>query len=394
MTTYLVNQNSNTKIKISVDGDKWIIDKGATISVYGGNAVYFDTLAPNASMEIRGTVLNTGNGEAIGINAENDVLTVTATGKVLAESTAVFINGDHATITNAGKVSGETAIDNDANGTILINSGKLIGVGHAVHSSDGNFSIANEGRISSQGVTILSETSAGEKFGMINDGLVKTASKTAIVGGAGEEGITNHGTIVGNVKLGAGNDSFNTAEGMFTGKAYGGMGDDEYKVANQDTHIVEKAGEGEDKVISLHSYMLGANFENLELWGAGKSSATGNGLGNTILGNDHANIIKGMGGDDVLSGGEGHDRLFGGAGSDTFHFGYKDGTDKILDFDAKGADHDTIDLEGFVANFEALQPMLHQKGADVVVEVDADYYVYVLKDVKLGDLDAGDFLFA
>jgi Ca2+-binding RTX toxin-like protein len=394
MTTYLVNQNSNTKIKISADGDKWIIDKGATISVYGGNAVYFDTLAPNASMEIRGTVLNTGNREAIGINAENDVLTLTTTGKVLAESTAVFINGDHAMITNAGKISGATAIDNDANGTMLINSGKLIGMDHAIHSSEGDFSVANEGRITSQGVTILSDASAGVKFGMINDGLVKTAGKTAIVGGAGEESISSHGTIVGNVKLGGGNDFLDTAEGTFTGKAFGGTGDDEYRVANQDTHIIERAGEGEDKIISLHSYTLGANIENLEIWGQGKFSATGNGLDNEILGNDRANVIKGMAGDDYLTGGEGHDRLLGGAGSDTFHFGYKDGTDRIMDFDAKGADHDTIDLEGFVANFEALQPMMHQKGADVVVEVDADYYVYVLKDVKLGDLDAGDFLFA
>ena len=149
----------------------------------------------------------------------------------------------------------------------------------------------------------------------------------------------------------------------------GSLGNDTYVVDNAEDVVIEKAGEGNDTVISSIAFVLGAEFENLKLTGTGnpvaKASAagvngTGNALANTITGSDAANLLDGgigndllggrggrdklLGGlgDDRLSGGLGKDKLSGGDGSDSFLFDEalgKANADKIQDFKAKA---DTI----------------------------------------------------
>jgi Ca2+-binding RTX toxin-like protein len=72
--------------------------------------------------------------------------------------------------------------------------------------------------------------------------------------------------------------------------------------------VTENANEGTDTVISLLSYTLGANLENLMLLGAA-TVGVGNSLNNTITGNSL---------DNTLDGGTGVDRLIGGLGNDTY----------------------------------------------------------------------------
>ncbi len=89
----------------------------------------------------------------------------------------------------------------------------------------------------------------------------------------------------------------------------GGKGDDVYYVENAGDVVIENANEGDDKVISSLSYTLTDNIEKLTLTGAGNLTATGNGLGNVIVGNSGNNVVDGKGG---------VDHLFGGAGNDTY----------------------------------------------------------------------------
>lgn len=97
---------------------------------------------------------------------------------------------------------------------------------------------------------------------------------------------------------------------------------------------------------------------------------------------------------DVLAGGIGNDKLEGGADSDRFVF--KTGTDRdtVLDFDAKGSDHDIIDLGGLktIKNFSDLKANhLDASNGDVVIKAGSDRIT--LEDTKLSDLDRSDFDF-
>jgi Ca2+-binding RTX toxin-like protein len=109
-------------------------------------------------------------------------------------------------------------------------------------------------------------------------------------------------------------------------------------------------------------------------------------------GDDRLNAGAGR---DLIHGGAGKDTLTGGAGGDTFLFRRGDGKDTIVDFDAKGGDHDRIDLSDIRA-IKAWADLkanhLDRDGADVIVDGGAGAQLR-LEDVKLGDLDKGDFLF-
>lgn len=105
--------------------------------------------------------------------------------------------------------------------------------------------------------------------------------------------------------------------------------------------------------------------------------------------------IFGGNGDDLIRGGKGDDREHGGAGEDTFVFRTGDDAAMILDFDAKGAAHDLIDLSalGSVRSWRDLtRNHMERDGADVVID-GGNGDVIILKGVRLGDLDKGDFLF-
>lgn len=97
---------------------------------------------------------------------------------------------------------------------------------------------------------------------------------------------------------------------------------------------------------------------------------------------------------DSLDGGIGNDRLAGGADSDHFVFKTGAGRETVLDFDAKGSDHDAIDLSGLTAikNFSDLKANhLNAESGDVVISAGSDRIT--LENVKLSELNRGDFDF-
>jgi Ca2+-binding RTX toxin-like protein len=126
---------------------------------------------------------------------------------------------------------------------------------------------------------------------------------------------------------GAGNDFLNGGAGIDT--LIGGTGDDIYDVDNLADVIIENPNEGIELVYaSISGYTLGANVEQLQLYG-NATSGNGNALDNMLYGNllnDTLNgaagndLLNGGGGNDVLVGGSGNDTLIGGAGNDTFVF--------------------------------------------------------------------------
>jgi Ca2+-binding RTX toxin-like protein len=103
-----------------------------------------------------------------------------------------------------------------------------------------------------------------------------------------------------------------------------------------------------------------------------------------VIGSAHSDTLAGNVYANVLTGGE---------GSDTFVFGRLVGHDTITDFDARGDDHDVIQISrSWFADFNALEEHISRDDDNVVITLD-DHNSITLEDVGLRHLDASDFYF-
>ncbi|WP_454916875.1 beta strand repeat-containing protein [Xanthobacter sediminis] len=128
-----------------------------------------------------------------------------------------------------------------------------------------------------------------------------------VTGGKGND--TLRGTAAANILNG----------GKGSDKLYGGAGNDTYVVDSARDVIVEKAGAGEDLVVTMLSqYRLIANVEDLIYSGKKSFTGTGNSLNNIIRGGAKNDVLNGGSGDDFLDGGLGNDKLYGGTGNDSY----------------------------------------------------------------------------
>lgn len=134
----------------------------------------------------------------------------------------------------------------------------------------------------------------------------------------------------------------------------GGTGNDVYEVDNIGDMVIERPGEGRDKVRATISYYLAPDVEDLQLLGQEHLFGIGNESANRIDGNIGHNVLVGDGGNDtlvgyagndtmyggsgndVLNGGAGNDRMVGGDGNDTYYIG--DAGDVVIEAEGGGND--------------------------------------------------------
>ncbi len=178
----------------------------------------------------------------------------------------------------------------------------------------------------------------------------------------GSSGITGTGNALANVIVGNargnlmtgldGNDTLDGGAGADT--LDGGIGADSMTGGDDnDTFIVDDAGDvvveifegGTDTVLSVATFTLGAEVENLTLTGGANVNGTGTGLVNVLIGNTGANVLSGLGGVDTLDGGLGNDTLDGGTGGDSMTGGggndvyiVDDGGDRVVETSTGGFD--------------------------------------------------------
>jgi Ca2+-binding RTX toxin-like protein len=230
--------------------------------------------------------------------------------------------------------------DNSANLSLnVLASGSMIGGG--ILETLGQLDLNNAGTLigSSEGIHAASFADQ-----VINSGIIDAGMSSAIDLSGGDDRITNSGQVFGSVYLGTGNDSLYGGNGSVTGAIdlgdgndlidlrnaqvsgdiYGGAGNDIFIVDDTAFSLVEGASQGSDLVKSTVSFELAANFEHLQLLGAGDTNGTGNTLANTLTGNAGDNRLHGYAGSDRLYGGAGDDRLIGDSGNDILYGGIGD----------------------------------------------------------------------
>ncbi|MGE5546731.1 MAG: hypothetical protein ACM33T_07535 [Solirubrobacterales bacterium] len=183
----------------------------------------------------------------------------------------------------------------------------------------------------------------------------------------------------------------------------GGRGSDTYHVDNAKDVVTEVANSGDpdavDQVVSMITYTLGANLENLSLVGTVALDGTGNALDNCLVGNAGINKLSGGDGNDTLSGMGGNDTLTGGNGQDVFRFAAGDGNDVITDFTmAAGNNQDHIDLSEFgfmdYADFRGAGGSIVEDGKNTKINVayeDEEGNAHV-QSIVLNNIVKADFM--
>ncbi len=133
--------------------------------------------------------------------------------------------------------------------------------------------------------------------------------------GAGENHVTNTGTIEGDLLLEDQADFYNGLHGgIVTGLLDAGFGDDTLMVEQDDLRI--DGGLGTDVVHARSDVLDVVEVEMIRLLGAGNFTVLASDSAETIQGNMGNNLLQGEGGNDTILGGAGDDDIQGGAGDD------------------------------------------------------------------------------
>ena len=142
----------------------------------------------------------------------------------------------------------------------------------------------------------------------------------------GSGDFTGTGNGLNNVITGgAGNDIIDGGAG--SDRMSGGVGNDTYIVSDAGDTVVETMGQGQDLVrVSLGSFALANNIEDMVYTGTGNFVGNGNNGVNSITGGAGNDVLDGLAGDDRLDGGDGNDVLRGGIGNDVLLAGLGDDT--------------------------------------------------------------------
>jgi len=162
----------------------------------------------------------------------------------------------------------------------------------------------------------------------------------------------------------------------------GGASDNSFDILDPNTNIVQAPGASVDTVYAWCSFALPANVQNLVIENPGLTGIAG--AGGDLL------IAQGL--NDTLVAGTGDDVLVdGGAGGDLFNFTASSGHDVIYGFQASGATHDIIQLDGTsFTSFGDIQSHLTQVGADTLLTLSPTDAI-LIRDTTVASLSASDF---
>ena len=267
-------------------------------------------------------------------NSANNVLTGNAANNVLdglsgADTMSGGAGNDTYVVDNAGDVVNEALNA----GTDQVNAS----VSYTLKANVEKLTLTGSGNLNGYGSDDANTITGNAGNNLLDGGL----GNDTLLGGAGND------TLLGN----AGDDSM-----------VGGTGNDTYRVASAGDVAVELAGEGTDTVEAYLTYTLGANIENVTLFGSAVN-ATGNALANQITGNSLANTLD------------------GGTGNDTYVMGRGSNADTIRDSDATAGN---LDVLSFTSGIATDQLWFRHLGNDLEVAIIGTSDKATVKDWYLG----------
>ncbi len=150
----------------------------------------------------------------------------------------------------------------------------------------------------------------------------------------------------------------------------GGLGNDWHLVDHASDNVIERAGEGYDRVVASTSYRLAigaevelmitsnaAGTEAINLYGSNTAnSIQGNAGANTLDGLGGNDALYGFGGNDVLDGGIGADSMFGGTGDDWYVIDHVD--DQAIELDGQGYDRIFTDIDYRIGENQSVELLM------------------------------------
>jgi Ca2+-binding RTX toxin-like protein len=294
-------------------------------------------------------ISDTGRLEAIAdaVNLSGPNVVVSNMGTIISTTgDGVNISGLNWTINNSGTIKGEeTGVYATLNGGQAFNSGLIratgeMGTGMLVNITPTTSAcfVENSGRI--VGDTGMAVTD-GEGM-ILNTGKIIGLGGTAFLG-VDAQHLTNKGEIIGDVLFGSGDDTFR-GSGSVDGKVSGGAGDDELRGGKTADRLF--GDEDGDRLFGFggNDQLKGGTGGDLLNGGKGNDKLWGGAENDVIYSGSGKDRLYGGDGDDALIAERGNDIMIGGAGEDTFVFQTKTiGTDRIKDFTVG---EDTLNLSG------------------------------------------------
>jgi fibronectin-binding autotransporter adhesin len=198
--------------------------------------------------------------------------------------------GGAASFTNTGSLTGDGASISVVGVHVIDNSGAIASQGQAINDTAYTYvgyydppataTITNSGRISSSGATTIAVDYRALTLKNLAGGVISSTTGEAIHAGQADDRIENYGQIVGDVSLGAGNDTFvQWVGGKMTGTVDGGLG--------LDTLIIDSTGGG-----SITGAQF-VSFESFKQIGGGNLVYEGSFAGGVTLDGGGASVLVG-----------------------------------------------------------------------------------------------------
>jgi Ca2+-binding RTX toxin-like protein len=266
---------------------------------------------------------------------------------------------------------------------------------------------------------------AGIMAGATYYGSIAYASADA---SAGVDRFYNTGTILGDVRLGGGDDLYDGRGGKLAGLVHGGPGNDTLRAGDDGAELLGEAGDdllvggagddvlrggagndtlrggaGDDELYGWEGDdVLNGGLGDDSLWGGpgndtlrggrGDDELTGGTGNDLLLGGPGDDLLNGQGGNDTLDGGAGNNTLTGGAGADVFVFRRTDSADTITDFE-NGIDRLDLSALGF-ASFSAVAAVASaaQGGRLFLDFIDQGGGTVLITGLSLAQFDASDVI--
>jgi Ca2+-binding RTX toxin-like protein len=387
MPTHTITGYHETSWLIKGHDATFTLAEKSTIHVWDNFCIGVESPYKGNTLDIFGNVLtNSGEGVAVGIDADDTTVNVGAKGEVVGNE-GIVSDGASTHVANDGLIHAfEDGVELGTKGR-LVNRGDIFG-GTALSLADGYVENDKGAHLVGDDAAVLFTGDGKNK--VVNHGLISAGSTAIGLGQAGGH-IVNDGRIDGIVDLGDGDGTFDTRKGVLHGSVDGGLGDDTFMISSADIRINEEVSAGYDRIYSTVSLTLPDNVESLHLLGKADIDGHGTDLGAELVGNAGKNRLTGGAAADSLGGGGGNDALKGGGGEDAFDFFKGDAKDTVLDY-VDG--EDKIFILGFdhVKNYAQLENHIHQHNDDVWITFGGGDRL-VVKHADTAAFDATDFGF-